>query len=300
MDATQAARPDEPRIAAADGSSLPGALPTLIVIGAQKCGTSVLHFYLGLHPEISVSPTKELNFFIEERNWPQGVDWYRSHFDPAAPVRAEASPNYTAHPVFTGVPERMHSVVPDAKLVYTVRDPIERITAHWVHNRSKGRVHESLAETILHAPSYVARSRYSMQLERFLEHYPLESILVIEQEDLRRRRGETLRRLFEFAGVDPDFTHPRFRSERHKTGRKTQPTRLGERLEERRARAERRILPDEAWAMARGYWPLGRRIERPDVRGVLPDDVVELLRDDAELFCERIGRRFEHWSIWNA
>ena len=59
-----------------------GALPNLIVIGSQKCGTSVLHYYLSLHPEVSMSKPKELNFFIEERNWPRGIDWYRGHFDP--------------------------------------------------------------------------------------------------------------------------------------------------------------------------------------------------------------------------
>src|ERR687894_2292944 len=74
------------------------ALPNLIVIGAQKCGTSVLHYYLSLHPEVSMSRPKELNFFIEERNWPRGLDWYKSQFDGDARVRGEASPNYTAYP----------------------------------------------------------------------------------------------------------------------------------------------------------------------------------------------------------
>ena len=63
-----------------------GALPTTIVIGAQKCGTSTLHYYLGFHPEISASQPKELNYFIEGNNWDRGPDWYRSHFDPAKPV----------------------------------------------------------------------------------------------------------------------------------------------------------------------------------------------------------------------
>ena len=89
-----------------------GALPNLVVIGAQKCGTSGLHYHLGLHPEISMSKPKELNFFIEERNWPRGLDWYRAHFDARATVRGESSPNYTAYPQHLGVPERMHSVDP--------------------------------------------------------------------------------------------------------------------------------------------------------------------------------------------
>ena len=70
-----------------------GAMPNTIVIGAQKCGTSTLHYYLGFHPEISASRPKELNFFIEGRGWERGVDWYRSHFDPTKPVRLESSPS---------------------------------------------------------------------------------------------------------------------------------------------------------------------------------------------------------------
>src|SRR6266480_7909195 len=92
--------------AAADGAgTAEGALPNLIVLGAQKCGTSGLHYYLSLHPEVWMSRPKELNFFLEERNWNRGVDWYRRHFDPDARVRGEASPNYTAYPHHLGVAE---------------------------------------------------------------------------------------------------------------------------------------------------------------------------------------------------
>ena len=282
-----------------DGAGAVGALPNLIVIGAQKCGTSVLHYYLGLHPEISMSQTKELNFFVAERNWRRGVDWYRARFNPRATVRGEASPNYTADPVFAGVPERMHSVVPGASLIYIVRDPLERIAAHWVHNVAKGRVKADLHETLLNPrSSYIARSRYHMQLQRFLRFYPLDRVLVLEQNDLRDRRAETLRSVFEFAGVNPGFSHARFRQERHKTGRKTQPTRLATRLEERRARARRHLLPPEAWALAREYWPLGRRIGRPEIRSALPDEVLATLREDAEGLRRLTDRGFEHWSIW--
>ena len=156
------------------------------MIGAQKCGTSVLHYYLSLHPEVSMSKPKELNFFIEERNWPRGVDWYKAHFDAEARVRGEASPNYTAFPQHEGVPERMASVVPDAKLIYMVRDPLERIAAHWVHNYAKRREKGTLAETLTHPnTSYVTRSMYAMQLERFLAHYSKENVLVFQQSELR-------------------------------------------------------------------------------------------------------------------
>jgi hypothetical protein len=287
----------EARGAAATAS--PGALPTLIVIGAQKCGTSGLHYYLGLHPEVSVSQPKELNFFIAERNWPRGVEWYREQFDAAAPVRVETSPNYTAYPQHEGVPERMAQVVPDARLIYLVRDPIERIAAHWVHNYSKGRHQGQLRETITKPKaSYIARSLYAAQLERFLAVYPRERILVLEQDDLRSRRAETLREVFAFAGADPAFTDRRFASERHKTERKTRLTPLGARIEERLATSRPGALTTRVWPVARGYWPLGLRIERPRIREALPDEVLERLREDAERLRELTGRDFAHWSLW--
>lgn len=275
-----------------------GALPNLIVIGAQKCGTSGLHYYLGLHPEIAVSSPKELNFFIAERNWPRGLDWYRAQFDASAPVRVEASPNYTAYPQHEGVPERMSEVVPEARLIYIVRDPIERIAAHWVHNYSKGR-HEGELEAILKPKtSYIDRSRYAMQLERFLAVYPREQVLVLENEDLRSHRDETLRAVFEFAGADSGFTDRRFASVRHKTDRKTRLSALGERIERRRPAAERSELGAKVWSVARGYWPLGVRIDRPRIREAIPADVLELLREDARRLAELTGRDFAHWSLW--
>ena len=276
-----------------------GALPNLIVIGAQKCGTSGLHYYLGLHPEISTSNPKELNFFIAERNWPRGVDWYRARFDARAMVRVEASPNYTAYPQHEGVPERMAAVVPDARLLYIVRDPIDRIAAHWVHNYSKGRHDGDLGAILKPNTSYIDRSRYAMQLERFLDFYPREHVLVLENEDLRSRRIETLRTIFEFAGADPGFTDRRFASVRHKTDRKTRLSALGERIESRRAGAKRSELSNKAWSLARSYWPLGIRIERPQVREAIPGDVLELLRADARRLTELTGRDFKHWSLWD-
>jgi hypothetical protein len=274
-------------------------LPNLIVIGAQKCGTSGLHYYLSLHPEVSMSNPKELNFFIAERNYPRGLEWYSRHFDPEARCRGEASPNYTAYPQHLGVPERMAATVPDARLVYIVRDPIDRITAHWVHNYAKRREKGSLRDTLLHPnTSYVSRSRYFMQLQRFLEHYPDERILVLDQQDLRDDRMATLRRLFEFAGVDPDFQHPKFEQVRHSTSRKKRATRLGMRVQKAsRSRWGRRV-PRRAWLAMDVALPLSKPIDKPTgVREALGDEVIEVLHEDAERLRAYTGRDFAHWSV---
>jgi hypothetical protein len=286
---------------AGNGAAARGALPNLVVVGAQKCGTSGLHYHLGLHPEISMSKPKELNFFIEERAWPRGIEWYRGHFDPRARVRGESSPNYTAYPHHLGVAERMHSVIPDARLIYVVRDPLLRIASHWVHNYAKRREKGDLAATLSHPnTSYVIRSQYFMQLQRFLRHYERERILVLQQSDFRKDRVSTLRRVFEFVGVDPDFTHPSFERERHSTARKTRATRLAARLERMSKTRRGRLLPPKFWFALDERLPLRRPIERPDVRAALPDETLRVLREDAERLRELVGRDFAGWSIWDA
>jgi hypothetical protein len=296
---------DRPEAAAATGDGRPataeagpGALPNLIVIGAQKCGTSGLHFYLGHHPQIVMSSPKELNFFIAERNWSRGLDWYRGHFDPEATVRGESSPNYTTYPHHLGVAERMHEAVPDAKLIFLVRDPLERIAAHWVHNYAKRREKGDLRDTLLHPnTTYVLRSQYHLQLSQFLKHYPESQVLVLEQEDLRFRRLETLREVFRFLEVDPSFEHPRFRRERHRSSRKRRATWLGMRIQRlRRTRAGSRV-PRVLWNLLDVGLPLGKPIPRPQVGEALGPEVMEVLHEDADRLRDLTGRRLEHWSV---
>jgi hypothetical protein len=288
-------------VAATGARAEAGALPNLIVIGAQKCGTSGLHYYLSLHPETSMSRPKELNFFIAERNYGRGLGWYRAHFDPRARVRGESSPNYTAYPQHVGVPERMRATVPEAKLLYMVRDPIDRIAAHWVHNFAKRREKGDLRATLMHpSTSYLARSHYYMQLQQFLRCFPRRQVLLVEQEELRRDRLATLRTVFEFIGVDPDFSHARFVDERHKTARKTRATPLAMRLERLGETPRGRAIPPTFWRAVGNLFPFRTAIEVPDVRAALPPEALRSLREDAERLRELTGREFAGWSIWDA
>jgi hypothetical protein len=286
---------------ARDDGSRGLALPNLIIIGAQKCGTSGLHYYLGLHPEVSMSTPKELNYFIAERNWGRGPEWYARHFDPAARCRGEASPNYTAFPQHMDVPERMSGVLPDARLVYIVRDPVERIAAHYVHNYAKRREKGDLRETLLHPnTSYVARSRYFSQLQRFLDHYDRDRILVIENTDLREDRAETLRKVFEFAGVDPSFEHPKFEHVRHSTSRKKRATSLGMRVQKMSRTRWGRRIPRRAWLALDMALPLSKPISKPpldELEAALGDEVLEVLHEDAERLRAFTGRKLAGWTV---
>jgi len=192
-----------------------GTLPNLIVIGGLKCGTTSLHHYLNLHPEIAMSRPKELNFFVAELNWELGPEWYASHFDRAAPLRGESSPHYTNLPRFQGVAERMRSTLgAEARVVYMVREPLERLLSHYLHNVGGGYESRPLAAALADPGSaYVARSRYAMQLEPYLAAFGRERILIVDNQDLANDREATMRRVFGFCGVDAGFTSEQFARE---------------------------------------------------------------------------------------
>jgi hypothetical protein len=275
-----------------------GALPNLIVIGSMKCGTTSLHHYLDLHPEIRMSRPKELKFFVEEVNWSRGVEWYAGHFDPSAPVRGESSPHYTSYPLWQGVPQRMHSLVPEAKLIFTVRDPLERMVSHYLHLRAFGNEHREISEA-LRDPSYLRRSRYWMQLQRFLEYYPGESILIASAEELADQRVATMREVFGFLGVDEGFTSPEFeRRWETSQGKNTKFKLLLRTKDWPVIRGVHRLPRDARWLVERiKYSTAGGRVERPVLDDALREELIAELREDAAALRAFTGRDFPEWSM---
>jgi hypothetical protein len=180
-------------------------LPTFIVIGAMKAGTTSLYHYLRNHDEIFMSRIKELDFFVSESNWSRGLDWYRHQFSGAgdAIARGEASTLYTKFPEYRGVPERIASLLPDVRLVYVVRDPIVRLRSHYQHRVMTGAEKAPPEMALLQNPTYLNCSRYAMQLEQYLDHFPREQILVVASESLRTDRRATVQEVYRFLGVDP-------------------------------------------------------------------------------------------------
>jgi hypothetical protein len=202
-----------------------GALPNLIVIGAMKAGTSALHAYLDDHPDVAMSTPKELCFFYDPYpqepqavptadpltnatewspgNWHRGIGWYRAHFPEDVPVRGESSPGYTS-PSFPAVAARMASVVPDARLVYLVRDPVARAVSQYHHHVRDGTERRAILEALPDPTSqYILRSRYAERLAPFLERFPRERISIVVHEDLVAEPVTTITGLLRSLGVDP-------------------------------------------------------------------------------------------------
>ncbi|HEX3035055.1 MAG TPA: sulfotransferase [Thermodesulfobacteriota bacterium] len=278
-------------------------LPSLIVIGAQKCGTTSLHFYLSLHPQILMSEEKELNFFIKERNWNKGLEWYASSFEgKKAKIYGESSPAYTNYPLFTGVPARMHTLVPKAKLLYIVRDPIERMISHYIHVYSLGIENRSIEEALASSDSgneYLYRSLYYTQLEQYLMYYPQSQILVISKEDLENHRRKTLSKVFKFLDVDLNFHSYRYLLRWHSTSRKRRKTETGMRLSQLAPARLLEYLPIRfRWPIQELlYLPFSRKIERPKLSEALRQELTERLKEDINKLRILTGYNFENWCL---
>ena len=276
-------------------------LPNLIVIGAMKSGTTSLHYYLDLHPEIRMSREKELNFFIEDRNWTRGVDWYASNFDDRARIRGESSPGYSNHPGFPGVPERIHGLIPETRLLYLVRDPIERMISHWIHNHASGREDRPIHEALLaRDPNpYLNRSRYWMQLEGYLRYFPRMQLLVISFENLWSHRIDTLRRIFSFLEVDTEVRRRRWRIARHHTHRMRRKTPLGRMLASTAPARRLAQMPVRyRWPIQDlVYRPLSRRIARPELTGSIRKELAHRLAEDVRQLRKYTGHELRHWTL---
>jgi len=207
-------------------------LPDFIIIGAQKSGTSSLYAYLAQHPQLLPSYKKEVHFFDgglipNIDNFEKGQAWYRAHFPFRKNVSAhsrtfEASPLYIFNPL---TPRRIFDLVPKIKLIAVLRNPTERAISHYFHEKRKGResmpIKEALQEEekrlepvidnkdykndIFIDHSYKSRGLYKQQIERFLNYFPWEQILVLNSEEFFSEPDNTLTQVFEFVGVDTGF-----------------------------------------------------------------------------------------------
>jgi hypothetical protein len=192
-------------------------LPTFLIIGAQKGGTSSLYEYLQGSPAVRSARRKEIHFFESDGNWRKGTTWYRMHFPfiRGSEVTGEATPSLVLDP---RAPERCHQTVPDCRLIVLLREPVARAESHYWHNVRRGREALGFAEAIdreeerlAAAPlmrsdhksySYLERGHYADQLTRWLAWYPRSSLLVLESEELFRDPADIVRRVADWLGSE--------------------------------------------------------------------------------------------------
>jgi hypothetical protein len=201
-------------------------LPSYLIVGAQRCGTTSLQKLLVGHPQIR-KPLFRKGIHYFDTDYARDPAWYQAHFPlnlrNSDAITGEASPYYLFHPA---VPQRITQLLPDVKVIALVRDPIERAVSH--HKHEVRRTFETLdleqalaaedarlageAEKLLSDPgylsfnhqhfSYVARGQYADQVRRYLDLFGPEQVLVVESEDLWESPRVILGEVLDFLGVD--------------------------------------------------------------------------------------------------
>lgn len=183
--------------------------PNLFIVGAMKSGTTSLHQYLAQHPDVFMSEPKEPGFFVEELTWPRGAGWYATLFADAgaAQVVGESSTHYAKLPTYRGVPERIHAFNPEARLVYVMRDPLERLQSHYWHNVRNLHLEAErrpFERAVQEEPAYVAYGDYAMQLEAYLARFPRSQLYLLTFEELTRDPAATVGALCRWLGLAGD------------------------------------------------------------------------------------------------
>ena len=276
-------------------------LPNLIIIGAMKAGTSSLHYYLSKHPQIFMSEKKELNFFNHDMR--RGLEWYKSNFDARYPVNGESTPQYARFPKMPGIPERIKEVVGTPKIIYMVRDPVDRIVSHYVHSISReweDRPFEEVLSNIdVGSNDYVLLSSYFFQLSQYLRMFPRERIKVVLLERLSRAPRDTLKEVFRFLEVDEDFWSPEF-DRRLNAGeaRHAQAPWFSQWAPEF-IKGQAHAATWMPWKMARALRKLSRVGAKPLSRPKIPADadlnLQKLLKPDVEALKEYLGNSLGEW-----
>lgn len=209
------------------------ALPDFFVIGAPKAGTTALHAALAPHPDLYLSRVKEPKFFLCDgpppttggpgdahsyREWIWQRDQYERLFDDAPPgaLRGESTPLYLAD---DAAHVRMRALVPDARLIAILRDPVDRAYSNWAHLWADGLEPISdFVEACAQEPErkaagwapfwrYLEIGRYGRQLQHLLTLYPREQVHLIRYKSLVDEPGPTLDGICRFLGVREGLIH---------------------------------------------------------------------------------------------
>jgi hypothetical protein len=275
-------------------------LPNFLIVGAQKAGTTSLWHYLRTHREVFLPDNKEPGYFAEEFGWHNGISWYETFFSGADHCRAigEASTYYTMYPYFKGVPRRIASVLPDVRLIYIMRDPIERMRSCYVQLLTDGQERRPMREALFLDPGYVLLTRYAMQISQYFDYFDESQILLMTAEELRFRRVESIKRVLSFLEIGED-PHMDIFSEENQSSGKRAPRASG-RLLMKVADSER--LPSRIRHRARGLLPLGvmsRAMLEKDTD--LDDDLrrrlIDLVLPDVAELRRWMGPVFDGWGL---
>ncbi|SFF86794.1 Sulfotransferase family protein [Novosphingobium sp. CF614] len=296
----------------ATGATCGKPTPNLFIIGASKSGSSALHAYLNAHPQIRMSTEKEPCFFVDQgelesawpimarqpcsHDWDAYLDLWRG--GEQARYRGEGSVYYSQAPHRAQVPARIAAASPDARFIYTVREPVTRAIGHYWQRFKEFQEPLGIEAAMRDNPLYRDTSDYALQLQAYREHFDASRIHVIVAEDLRAHRREVLAKCLDWLGLEPfEYTETQL-ADRHRSP----PTSRRQRFP-----FVSRIRNSGLWSVARERLPAGivnhlRAVstvsfdkQQVDERGARAY-LAQYLTPRRAAFEDMIGRRIPAWD----
>jgi hypothetical protein len=249
-------------------------LPSFLIIGAARCGTTSLFVQLQQHPDVYLPPSKrpEPHFFLKEDEYRKGLRYYSNRFFTWWNGESAAGEASTSYIYQDYVPGRIHKHLPEVRLILLLRNPVDRAYSHYWYSVQNGL--ESLSfegalkkeeERIRHPNSqfeaevqpyaYLDRGRYYTQIRRYLRFFKREQLLILFFEDLKTAPVDLVRATFRFLNVDDSFVPP---------------------------------APDEVHNQ--------RQTARPPMEETLRRKLVEQFQDENEKLSDFTGRDLSHWN----
>lgn len=274
-----------------------------VVIGAMRCGTTTLYQLLQQTPAC-VSRIKEPDYFIAQKSLYRGPAWYSQLFDRPEALCVDVSPNYAKDDIFPGVAEQIFSFNPDARIIYMVRDPVERALSEYHHQRAAG-VDLPQPDALLDTPQgthILNTSRYARQLGDYLKVFPRSQVLVIDMKRLTKDPRATMNEILAFCGEETLADDLAMSRENDRSAVERLPkfwlalrrTRLGDRIRDLVPARHHKALK------ALGSKIVGRRPSpsgEADFSEAMLARMASLLKPDADQFRALTGMAFDHWSI---
>lgn len=184
---------------------------TFLVLGCQRCGTTWVDAALREHPEIYLPPQKQTYFF--DQRYDRGIDWYLSNFAGAGPAHRAVGEVATGYSLPHATP-RIAAHLPHAKLIMTMRSPVERAYSYYLSRRAaKG--WSTFEEALEAEPEMIERGRYIDQIDMILRHYDRQRLLLLFFEDLSRDDRGFLDSILRFVGLEAGFESSQFGRQRN-------------------------------------------------------------------------------------
>ena len=273
-----------------------GVLPNLLIIGAMKSGTSSLHDYLSLHPEIFMSDLKEIHYFDDDNFLVKNEEWYKSFFKTDKKIIGCSPQNYSkAHnKYYQNIPGRIKELIPDVKLIYIVRDPVERYKSHVLES-----YYCDPPEDIKYSQesgNYLKTGMYYLQISEYLKFFDMSQIHVLSLEDLVKNKLHELNRVFRFLGVSEMTNESKFDFISNKSESKAHPRVISSSLW---FRVGNKLLPGLTAIIARHlaqkFYSIQTR--KPQLSEIEELELREQFKDDVAQFRELTGMQFENWSV---